>query len=104
MAQTGDPQGNGTGGSSMPDLPAEFSDLPFARGVVGMARAQSPNSANSQFFIMFDRAQSLDTQYTVFGEVVEGMDVVDKIKRGPREANGVVRGARDRMIKVEVGG
>src|SRR5437588_1995310 len=80
MAQTGDGgRGDGTGGSKYPNLPAEFSDVPFKRGIVGMARATSPNSANSQFFIMFDEAPSLNGQYTVIGEVVSGMAAVDKI-------------------------
>ena len=83
MAQTGDGEhGNGTGGSSYPDLKAEFSDRPFVRGTVGMARSRNPNSANSQFFIMFDDGDFLNGQYTVVGEVVSGMDVVDKLKRG----------------------
>ena len=84
MAQTGDGQhGNGTGGSSYPDLKAEFSDVSFTRGIVGMARKGGNNhSANSQFFIMFDDGSFLDRQYTVIGEVVDGMDVVDKLKRG----------------------
>jgi len=84
MAQTGDGQyGNGTGGSSYPDLKAEFSQKPFVRGTVGMARkGGSNNSANSQFFIMFDDGDFLNGQYTVIGEVVSGMDVVDKLKRG----------------------
>ena len=91
MAQTGDVEfgkmgGNmsraGMGGSSRPDLKAEFSDVPFERGVVGMARSQDPNSANSQFFIMFAPGYFLNGQYTVVGHVTEGMDVVDAIKRG----------------------
>jgi peptidylprolyl isomerase len=82
MAQTGCPKGTGTGGSSYPNLPAEFSAEPHVRGVCSMARAQAPNSANSQFFICFDDARFLDCQYTVWGKVVEGMDNVDKIKRG----------------------
>ena len=82
MAQTGDPTGTGRGGSEMPDLPQEFSDLPFERGVVGMARTQDPNSANSQFFICFADAPWLDGQYTAWGEVISGMENVDKIKRG----------------------
>jgi peptidylprolyl isomerase len=82
MAQTGDPTGTGMGGSDLPNLPAEFSAEPFKRGILGMARAQDPNSANSQFFIMFGEAPSLNRQYTVFGEVVDGLAVVDKIKRG----------------------
>jgi len=113
MAQTGDvqygdmengyqPQAAGTGGSSKPDLPAEFSDVPFERGTVGMARAQDPNSANSQFFIMFAPGDFLNGQYTVVGKVVSGMENVDKIKRGDDAANGSVTDP-DRMIKVTVG-
>ena len=83
MAQTGDGQRfNGTGGSKYPNLPAEFSNVPFKRGIVGMARSSEPNSANSQFFIMFADGSFLNGKYTVVGEVVSGMDVVDKIKRG----------------------
>ena len=82
MAQVGCPHGTGTGGSSYPDLKAEFNAEPHVRGICSMARAQNPNSANSQFFIVFDDARFLDKQYTVWGEVVEGMDNVDKIKRG----------------------
>src|ERR1700758_2682219 len=83
MAQTGDGQNhNGTGGSKYPALKAEFSNVPYARGVVGMARTSDPNSANSQFFIMFADGSFLNGKYTVVGEVVSGMDVVDKIKRG----------------------
>jgi peptidyl-prolyl cis-trans isomerase B (cyclophilin B) len=82
MAQTGCPQGTGTGGSDLPDLKAEFNSEPHVRGVCSMARANSPNSANSQFFICFDDARFLDKQYTVWGKVVEGMENVDKIKRG----------------------
>ncbi len=100
MAQTGDVQFGiaggdqigraGQGGSDMPDLPAEFSDIPYEKGVVGMARSQNPNSANSQFFIMFAEAPSLNGQYTVFGRVVSGQEVVDAITRGDRAANGAV--------------
>lgn len=82
MAQTGDPTGTGRGGSPLPDLPAEFSAEPFVRGTLGMARSQSPNSANSQFFITFGDTAHLNGQYTVFGQVVEGMDRVDAIKKG----------------------
>lgn len=113
MAQTGDVQyGNmekdfqpslaGTGGSDMPDLPAEFSSVPFERGVLGMARSQSPNSANSQFFIMFAPAEHLNGDYTVVGKVVSGMENVDKIKKGDDVNNGSVTDP-DRMIKVTVG-
>src|SRR5277367_6072973 len=97
MAQTGDGQhGNGTGGSKHPNLKAEFSEVPFTRGTVGMARASNPNSANSQFFIMFDDGAFLNGQCTVVGDVVSGMDVVDKLKRGepPRDP--------DRIVKVQV--
>jgi len=97
MAQTGDGQrGDGTGGSKYPNLPAEFSQVPFKRGIVGMARAQSPNSANSQFFIMFADGAFLNGKYTVIGEVISGMDHVDKIKRGEPVAN------PDRIVKMQV--
>lgn len=99
MAQTGDPRGNGTGGSSKPDLKAEFSSVPFTRGVLGMARSQSPDSANSQFFIMFNKYPSLDGQYTVFGEVSSGMEFVDAIKKGAQELNGTVDNP-DTIIKM----
>jgi peptidylprolyl isomerase len=83
MAQTGDgARGNGTGGSKYPDLKAEFSNVPFTRGILGMARATDPNSANSQFFIMYADGSFLNGQYTVVGQVLSGMDVVDKIKKG----------------------
>jgi cyclophilin family peptidyl-prolyl cis-trans isomerase len=82
MAQTGCPNGTGTGGSDLPDLQAEFNSEPHVRGVVSMARTNYPHSANSQFFICFDDAGFLDKQYTVWGKVVEGMENVDKIKRG----------------------
>jgi peptidylprolyl isomerase len=97
MAQTGDGKNfNGTGGSKYPNLPAEFSNVPFKRGIVGMARASDPNSANSQFFIMFADGSSLNGKYTVVGEVVSGMDVVDKIKRGEPVVD------PDKMVKVQV--
>lgn len=82
MAQTGCPRGTGTGGSSYPNLAAEFNPEPHVRGTCSMARASNPNSANSQFFICFDDAGFLDRQYTVWGKVIEGMENVDKIKRG----------------------
>ena len=82
MAQTGCPQGTGTGGSKYGNLPAEFNAEPHVRGVCSMARSQSPDSANSQFFIVFDDATFLDKKYTVWGKVIEGMENVDKIKRG----------------------
>ena len=82
MAQTGCPHGTGTGGSKYPDLKAEFNAEPHVRGITSMARAQNPNSANSQFFIVFEDARFLDKQYTVWGKVVDGMENVDTIKRG----------------------
>ncbi len=82
MAQTGDPTGTGTGGSSKPDLKAEFSDKAHVRGTCSMARSQNPNSANSQFFICFEDAPWLNKQYSIWGQVIEGMENVDKIKRG----------------------
>ncbi|MEM9641828.1 MAG: peptidylprolyl isomerase [Pseudomonadota bacterium] len=107
MAQTGDvehanmeqnykPARAGTGGSGLPDLPAEFSKLPFDRGVLGAARSQNPNSANSQFFIMFDEGHFLNEQYTVYGRVISGMEHVDAIEKGEPPAN------PDRMITVRV--
>ncbi len=87
MAQTGDPTGTGTGGSDYPDLRAEFSNVPFERGAIGMARSQHPDSANSQFFICLEDAPFLDRQYTVWGEVVEGMEFVDTIIRGEPPEN-----------------
>ena len=101
MAQTGDPKGDGTGGSDLPNLPAEFNPMPFERGVLGMARSQSPNSANSQFFIMFADGAFLNGKYTAFGEVVSGMEFVDKIKKGDKAANGVVAGP-DVIVKMQV--
>lgn len=89
MAQTGDPTGTGTGGSTYPDLKAEFNDTPHTRGVVSMARSGHPDSANSQFFIVFDDAPHLDGQYTAFGKVISGMEHVDKIKKGGA-FNGIV--------------
>lgn len=114
MAQTGDVQfgrvgadtfdmrSAGMGGSPLPNLEAEFSDLPFERGVVGMARSQSPDSANSQFFIMFEPGPFLNGQYTVVGRVTSGMEVVDAIKRGDPRANGSVTVEPDRMVTVTV--
>jgi peptidylprolyl isomerase len=104
MAQGGDPTGTGTGGSPLPDLPAEFSPpnrARFLRGTCGMARAQNPNSANSQFFIMFAPAPSLDGQYTIWGRVVSGMEAVDKIKRGAGQS-GMVRDP-DRIQRMRLG-
>jgi peptidylprolyl isomerase len=96
MAQTGCPHGSGTGGSKYPNLAAEFNAEPHVRGTASMARAQNPNSANSQFFICFDDARFLDRQYTVWGKVVEGMENVDRIKRGEPVRD------PDRMISVKV--
>ena len=101
MAQTGDPTGTGTGGSDLPNLTAEFSREPFKCGTLGMARSNSPNSANSQFFICFDDASFLNGQYTVFGEVVSGMDVVDKIKKGDQNANGQVK-SPDKIVSMRL--
>ena len=93
MAQGGDPKGTGEGGSDLPDLKAEFTAVPFLRGTVGAARAQSPDSANSQFFIMFAPNSALDNRYTVVGRVIAGMDAVDKIAPGepPAEPTKIVR-------------
>ncbi len=103
MAQTGDGKNfNGTGGSKYPNLPAEFSQVPYKRGVVGMARTSEPNSANSQFFIMFADGSSLNGKYTVIGDVVSGMDVVDKLKKAPPgSASGAVTDP-DKMVTVRV--
>ncbi|GJE01334.1 MULTISPECIES: peptidylprolyl isomerase [Methylobacterium] len=101
MAQTGDPTGTGTGKSSLPDIPAEFTATPFRRGTVGMARSQNPNSANSQFFICFGDASFLNNQYTVVGEVTAGMDVVDKIKKGSSAANGQVQNP-DKIVRMQL--
>ena len=109
MAQTGDVQFGkmggdttmaGMGGSQRPDIPAEFSDISFDRGIVGMARAQDPNSANSQFFIMFAPGDFLNGQYTVVGRVISGMEVVDAIKRGTGRNGEVIE--PDHMVKVTV--
>jgi peptidylprolyl isomerase len=102
MAQTGDPTGTGTGSSDLPDLKAEFSNEKHKRGTLSMARSSSPNSANSQFFIVFDDAPWLDKQYSVWGEVVEGMEHVDAIKKGGEHNNGAISGEPDKMIKVRV--
>ncbi|MBU6339349.1 MAG: peptidylprolyl isomerase [Rickettsiales bacterium] len=100
MAQTGDPSGTGMGGSKLPDLKAEFSDEPHIRGAVSMARATNPNSANSQFFIVTHDSRFLDSQYTVWGRVIKGMEFVDKIKKGA-PGSGKVNDP-DVMIKVRV--
>ena len=96
MAQTGDPTGTGMGGSKYPDLPAEFSNIPFKRGTVGMARAMDPNSANSQFFIMFADGRFLDGKYTAWGIVVKGMECVDRIAPGEPPAH------PDKIIRMRV--
>ncbi len=96
MAQTGDPRGNGTGSSSYADVKAEFNHMPFIRGTVGAARSNDPNSANSQFFIVFADAQFLNKNYTAWGEVVKGMEFVDKIKRGEPPSN------PDKIVKMSV--
>jgi len=104
MAQGGDPTGTGTGGSQLPDLPAEFTPpakARYLRGTCGMARTMSPNSANSQFFIMFAPAPSLDGQYTIWGRVVSGMEAVDKIKRGSG-SSGMVPAPADKIVKAQI--
>jgi peptidylprolyl isomerase len=100
MAQTGDPKGDGTGGSGH-SLKAEFSGEPFARGVVAMARTSDPDSADSQFFIMFGPAPSLDGKYTIWGKVVSGMEYVDQIKKGDPAQNGAVANP-DKIVKMQV--
>jgi len=101
MAQGGDPTGTGTGGSDLPDLKAEFTKTHFVRGTIGAARSSDPNSANSQFFIMFAPASNLDGDYTVWGEVVSGMEFVDKIKKGNPDDDGVVDNP-DRIVKMQM--
>jgi peptidylprolyl isomerase len=96
MAQTGDPSGTGTGGSNLPDIPAEFSSEPFKRGTVGMARSSNPNSANSQFFIMFAPGDFLNGKYTVIGQVTSGMECIDQINKGEPPAN------PDKILKMSV--
>lgn len=98
MAQSGDPTGTGSGGSDEPDLVAEFTETPFVRGVIGAARQSNPfvNSANSQFFIMFEEKPGLNGQYTVWGEVIEGMEFVDQIKRGEPPSN------PDQIIRMQI--
>lgn len=96
MAQTGDPTGTGMGGSELPDLPAEFSDYNYDRGTIGMARSTSPNSANSQFFICFDDCSFLNGQYTVWGQVTDGMEHIDNITKGEPPAN------PDKIVKMTV--
>ncbi len=101
MVQTGDPRGDGTGGSKYPDLKAEFTNTPFKKGTVGAARSSSPDSANSQFYIMLGRSPHLDNQYTVWGEVVDGMAYVSRIKLGDRARNGAVTDP-DIIVKMQV--
>lgn len=96
MAQTGDPTGTGMGGSELPNLPAEFSDYNYTRGTIGMARSTSPNSANSQFFICFDDCSFLNGQYTVWGQVTEGMEHIDNIAKGEPPAN------PDEIVKMSI--
>jgi peptidylprolyl isomerase len=100
MAQTGDPTGTGSGGSSYPDLKAEFSEAPFKRGTLGAARTQDPDSANSQFFICFEDASHLNGQYTVFGQVVSGMESVDKLKKGQGQSGQVAN--PDKIVSMKL--
>jgi cyclophilin family peptidyl-prolyl cis-trans isomerase len=104
MAQTGDPNGNGTGGSSLPNIPAEFSSTPFTRGTVGMARSSDPNSANSQFFICLADAPFLNGKYTVVGTVTGGMEAVDKIKKAERNAPGGAVQNPDKIVTMQLAG
>jgi peptidylprolyl isomerase len=101
MAQTGDPTGTGMGGSGQ-NLPAEFSDAHHLRGTVSMARASDPNSADSQFFICFAAQPGLDGQYTIWGQVTQGMEFVDKIKQGDPNNNGMVQAPQDKIIRMQV--
>ena len=102
MAQTGDPTGTGSGGSDLPDLKAEFSGEKHTRGTVSAARSANPNSANSQFYICFADAPWLDRQYSVWGQVVEGMEHVDAIKKGGEHNNGAISGTPDKIVKMRV--
>jgi cyclophilin family peptidyl-prolyl cis-trans isomerase len=102
MAQTGDPTGTGSGGSDLPDLKAEFTNERHVRGTVSMARTNDPHSANSQFFIVFEDAPWLDRQYTVWGQVTEGMEHIDAIKKGGEHNNGAISGAPDKIEKMHV--
>ena len=102
MAQTGDPTGTGSGGSDLPNLKAEFSNEPHKKGTCSAARTANPNSANSQFYICFDDAPWLDRQYSVWGQVVEGMDNVDKIKKGGEHNNGTISGEPDKILKARI--
>lgn len=102
MAQTGDPTGTGSGGSELPNLKAEFSKERHVRGTVSMARTNDPNSANSQFFICFDDAPWLDRQYTIWGQVTQGMEHVDAIKKGGEHNNGAINGTPDKILTMRV--
>jgi cyclophilin family peptidyl-prolyl cis-trans isomerase len=102
MAQTGDPTGTGMGGSKLPNLTAEFSAARHKRGTCSMARSSAPNSANSQFFICFDDAPWLDRQYTVWGEVIDGMEHIDAIKKGSETDNGTITGEPDSIVKMSL--
>ena len=102
MAQTGDPTGTGSGGSDLPNLKAEFSSEKHTKGTVSAARTANPDSANSQFYICFDDAPWLDRQYSVWGQVVEGMDNVDKIKKGGDHNNGAISGEPDKILKARI--
>jgi peptidylprolyl isomerase len=102
MAQTGDPTGTGSGGSDLPDLKSEFSNEKHKRGTVSAARTNNPHSANSQFFICFGEAPWLDRQYSIWGQVVEGMEHVDAIKKGGEHNNGAISGAPDKIVKMRV--
>ncbi|HEX3675011.1 MAG TPA: peptidylprolyl isomerase [Rhizomicrobium sp.] len=102
MAQTGDPTGTGSGGSELPNLKAEFSAEPHKRGTLSMARSSSPDSANSQFFICLGDAPWLDKQYSAWGQVVEGMEHVDAIKKGGEHNNGAISGPPDKIVKMRV--
>ena len=103
MAQTGDPTGTGSGGSELPNLKAEFSAEPHKRGTLSMARSSSPDSANSQFFICLGDAPWLDKQYSAWGQVVEGMEHVDAIKKGGEHNNGAISGEPDKILKARIG-
>ena len=102
MAQTGDPTGTGSGGSDLPDLKSEFSNEKHKRGTVSAARTSDPHSANSQFFVCFGDAPWLDRQYSVWGEVVEGMEHVDAIKKGGDHNNGAISGEPDKILKASI--
>ncbi len=102
MAQSGDPTGTGSGGSDLPNLKAEFSDEKHGRGTVSAARTAQPDSAHSQVYICFDDAPWLDRQYSVWGQVVEGMENVDKIKKGGEHNNGAISGEPDKILKARI--